>query len=228
LGAATYLSRGLCWGLVAGAAVGGVGGRLAMLVLRLTSADSVRGVKSDDGFVIGRFSTETFFLVVIAAMLGAIGGLVYLLVREWVPSHWRAVAFGALCATVMGSVIISPDGTDFTELSPLSLAVAMFVLIPAAYGVVASMLVERSLRRQRPRHGVWRWLAILPLGLLLFSGAFALILVVVFAIVLLANRSGRLAELWRSAGVTWVGRAALSIVFLASGSALLQDAAEIL
>ena len=228
LGAATFLSRGLCWGLVAGAAIGGVGGRLAMLVLRLTSDDSVRGVKSDDGFVIGRFSSETIFLVVLAALLGAIGGLVYLLVREWLPGNWRAVAFGVLCATVMGSSIISSDGTDFTALSPLSLAVAMFVLIPAAYGVVASLLVERSIRLQRARHGVWRWLAILPLGLLLFSGPFALAGVVVFAAVLYANRSGRLAELWRSVAVTWVGRGALSIVFLGSGAALVQDVVDVL
>ena len=156
LSAATFLSRGLCWGLVAGAAIGGVGGRLAMLVLRLTSDDSVRGAESDDGFVIGRFSSETIFLVVLAALLGAIGGLVYLLVREWLPRNWRAVAFGVLCATVVGSSIISPDGVDFTVLSPLWLAVVMFVLIPAAYGVAASVLVERSLRLQRARHGAWR------------------------------------------------------------------------
>src|SRR5258708_6692212 len=54
-GAATFLSRGLRWGLVAGAIIGGLGGRLAMLVLRLTSNGSVRGVKTSDGFVIGRF-----------------------------------------------------------------------------------------------------------------------------------------------------------------------------
>jgi hypothetical protein len=127
-----------------------------MLVLRLTSDDSVRGAESDDGFVIGRFSSETIFLVVLAALLGAIGGLVYLLVREWLPRNWRAVAFGVLCATVVGSSIISPDGVDFTVLSPLWLAVVMFVLIPAAYGVAASVLVERSLRLQRARHGAWR------------------------------------------------------------------------
>jgi hypothetical protein len=199
-----------------------------MLVLRLTSDDSVRGVKSDDGFVIGRFSSETTFLVVLAALLGAIGGLVYLLVREWLPRNWRAVAFGLLCATVIGSSIISPDGVDFTALSPRWLAVAMFVLIPAAYGVVASVLVERALRVQRTRRDASRWLAILPLGLLLLSGPFALAGVVVFAAVLYANRSGRFAELWRSVGVTWVGRGAVSIVFLASGAALVQDVGEIL
>jgi hypothetical protein len=74
----------------------------------------------------------------------------------------------------------------------------------------------------------WRWLAILPLGLLLFSGPFALVGVVGFAAVLYANRSGRLAELWRSVAVTWVGRGAVSIVFLASGAALVRDVGDVL
>jgi hypothetical protein len=101
-GAATFLSRGLRWGLVTGAVIGGLGGRLAMLVLRLTSDGSLHGVKTNDGFVIGRFSRETLFLVVFAAQLGAVGGLVYLLIREWLPRNWRAAAFGVLCATVVG------------------------------------------------------------------------------------------------------------------------------
>src|SRR5439155_915438 len=88
-------SRGALWGLLCGAVVGGIGGRVAMLILRLTSNDSVIGIKSDDDFVIGRFSTETIFLLVIAAVLGAAGGFVYLLAREWLPRRGRA-AVGAL------------------------------------------------------------------------------------------------------------------------------------
>ena len=41
-------------GIPLGVLVGGIVGRVAMLVLRLTSPDSVRGVESDDGFTIGR------------------------------------------------------------------------------------------------------------------------------------------------------------------------------
>jgi hypothetical protein len=40
-----------------------VGGRLAMLLLRLTSDPVLRGVSTDDGFTIGRFSAQTIFLL---------------------------------------------------------------------------------------------------------------------------------------------------------------------
>ena len=128
----------------------------------------------------------------------------------------------------MGSTIISADGIDFKVLSPLSLAVAMFVLIPGAYGAVVSMLIERSIRLGRVRPGGWQWLAVLPLGLVLLAGPFALAALVVFAIVLLANRSGRVSDLWRRAPVLWLGRRAVSVVFLVSGAALVQDVREVL
>ena len=40
-------------GAISGALIGGVGGRIAMLVLRLTSSDLLRGAITDDGFEIG-------------------------------------------------------------------------------------------------------------------------------------------------------------------------------
>jgi hypothetical protein len=228
LGAATFLSRGFSWGLVAGAAIGGVCGRLAMLLLRLTSDGSLRGVKTDDDFVIGRFSTETIFLVVLAALLGAVGGLLYLLVREWIPRNWRAAVFGALCATTVGSAVISPGGVDFTALSPMWLAVAMFVLIPAAYGVAESVLVERSIRLGHVPEGRRRWLVMLPFGVLLIAPPIALVSAVVFFAVRYANRSGRMAQIWRSNTTIWVGRSAVTVLFLASTNALVRDVSEVL
>ena len=40
-------------GAISGAVIGGLGGRLVMRILLLTSDDTVRGVTSDDGFEIG-------------------------------------------------------------------------------------------------------------------------------------------------------------------------------
>ena len=42
-------------GAGSGAVIGGLGGRLAMRILFLTSGDGVKGLTSDDGFEIGRF-----------------------------------------------------------------------------------------------------------------------------------------------------------------------------
>ena len=68
-------------GITVGVLVAGVGSRLAMLVLRLTSSRFVRGVVSDDGFVIGRVTLGgTYNLLVLGAVVGVIGAGVYRLV----------------------------------------------------------------------------------------------------------------------------------------------------
>jgi hypothetical protein len=51
---------GAAAGAIAGLVVGGIGGRLAMLLLRLTSPDVAIGLVSDDGFEIGVVTTSTF------------------------------------------------------------------------------------------------------------------------------------------------------------------------
>jgi hypothetical protein len=57
------LGAGVSAGFLAGVLIGGVGGRLAMLALRLTSDPSLHGVSTDDGFTIGRLSLQTLFLL---------------------------------------------------------------------------------------------------------------------------------------------------------------------
>src|SRR5216117_406841 len=134
-------------GLLAGVGIGGIGGRLAMLVLRLTSDPALHGVKTDDDFTIGVFSGETMFLVIVTTVLGIIGGLVYLVVRGWLPEPARPWLFGGLTGIVGGATVIRPGGIDFTLLDPLPLAVAMFIALPAVYGVAVSLLIERFLAR---------------------------------------------------------------------------------
>src|SRR5215211_3488725 len=68
-------------GAVLGLLVGGIGGRLAMSLLVLTSERSVRGLESDDGFIIGQFTLATLNLLVTATFFGVIGAFVYLAVR---------------------------------------------------------------------------------------------------------------------------------------------------
>lgn len=55
-------------GITTGVLVVGVGSRLAMFALRLTSPEHVRGITSDDGFVIGRFTLSgTYNLLALGA-----------------------------------------------------------------------------------------------------------------------------------------------------------------
>ena len=228
LSAAAFVNRGFLRGLACGAVIGGLGGRLAMFVLRLTSDSSLRGVRTDDDFKIGKFSTDTIFLVLLTALLGGIVGILYLAIRRWLPRRGRPALYGVFCSAVGGAIVVSPGGTDFTELSPLLLAIAFFVLIPAVYGVAVSAWVDRSLRAGPMHVSGWRWLALLPLLLLLVTGPFALLAVLVLVLIVLGNRSGRLLELWHSTAVTWSGRFAVAAVTVLSGIALVRDAAEIL
>src|SRR4029079_17875202 len=89
-------------GAIAGALVGGVGGRLAMLLLRLTSPDHVVGMTSDDGFEIGVVSADTLQLVLAMALLGGINGIVYATLRSAIPRRLRLVLWTVFAAALGG------------------------------------------------------------------------------------------------------------------------------
>lgn len=136
-------------GALAGFVWGGVGGRLAMRIIFLSSDDRVRGLTSDDGFEIGRFSADTIFLLIFASFLGMAGGLGYGLIRMLLegPRWLIAIAVGvAAAAAAGGGFIVQSDGIDFRLLGPLWLTVGLFLLIPGAWGVTVVLLTERLLR----------------------------------------------------------------------------------
>ena len=221
------LASGVSAGFVSGLLIGGVGGRLAMLLLRLTSDPALRGAETDDGFTIGVFSSQTLFLLGVTAGLGIVGGLFYLIVRGWIPERWRVVVMTVYVGLVGGAGLISPDGIDFRALSPPSLAVAMFVAIAVAYGAVMPWLTERMLRqdsvmRRRP----WAWIVgLLPLALANIVGILVLVLAM---LVLLVRRSApSTIAVWRSSVMTWIGRMLLVVTAVISGANLVRDTIEI-
>ncbi len=124
-------------GIPTGVVVGGLGGRLAMLVLRLTSPDSVRGVTSDDGFIIGEITLGgTYSLLGLGAFVGLIGAAAYRWVSPWLlgPQWFRRFTVAAASSAVVGSMLVHADGVDFTLLKPTWLAVALFVALPGVFG----------------------------------------------------------------------------------------------
>ena len=117
--------------VVAGVSVGilviGLGSRLAMLVLRVTSPHYVVGMESDDGFVIGRITLSgSYQLLTLGAAVGVIGALAYIAVAPWLigPGWFRRVTVGLTAGALVGSMVIVPGGIDFTLLEPTWLAVA--------------------------------------------------------------------------------------------------------
>lgn len=229
------LSSAALIGFLTGATVGGLGGRIAMLVLRLTSDPSVRGLESDDGFTIGIVSGATMFLVSATALLGVIGALVYLAIRPWIPPRLRPWTFGLIAGVVGGALVIRPGGVDFTRLSPISLAVAMFIALPAVYGIVLAVLVERSL--QRPVGSGWRAfvglafifpLLPLPLSLGLRAPAALGVAVAVVVVIWFLGRDAGFASAWTAPAVTWLGRTAVAVLTAFAAAELVRDVAAIL
>jgi hypothetical protein len=157
-------------GISTGVVVAGVGSRLAMLTLRLTSHPRVIGVQSDDDFTIGRFTFfGTYNLLVLCAAFGVIGAAVYQWVRPWLigPQWFRYVTVGLGCGAVVGSMLIHADGIDFRALTPTWLAIALFVALPFLFGVAIGWTVDRL---DRPgsfaRQGRARWIVAGILALL--------------------------------------------------------------
>jgi hypothetical protein len=140
---AWWVLVGVGSGAIAGFLIGGIGGRLAMLLLRLTSPDLVIGMTSDDGFEIGVLSTSTLGLLAGMTFLGAANGLLYAALRSAVPRRLRLLLWTLLAAAAGGASFVHEDGIDFTVLEPAALAVLLFVALPALAAALVVVLVER-------------------------------------------------------------------------------------
>lgn len=211
-------------GAIVGALVGGIGGRLAMLVLRLGSSDTLHGIETDDGFAIGRFTTSTFFLLTVTAGLGGVLGAAFFVVRGALPRRWRAGVWCLFFAVVMGAAVVNPDSFDFAALDPKPFAVAAFVLLPGLAALLSALAIERLLRVEpwSDRRltvvlvvGSLPLVTVFPAVAALYGAAFAL------------RRKPRLGN-----ACTAVGRVvvpvALAVVAVRSGLELWSDAGEIL
>lgn len=157
-------------GIPAGVLLVGVGSRVAMLLLRLTSPDEVLGVQSDDDFTIGTFTfAGTLNLLMIGALVGVIGAGVYRLVSPWLlgPPWFRRITTGMAGGAVGGAMLVHADGIDFTLLKPTWFAIGLFVALPAMFAIGVGWWVDRvarpdSVTARGPRR---RWL--IPLVLVL-------------------------------------------------------------
>jgi hypothetical protein len=215
-------------GLAAGFLVGGIGGRLAMFILRVTSDDSVIGIQSDDDFTIGQISSSSIFLIAATTLIGTLLAFAYLLVRRWLPEGRRPLQAAVFFGLVGGAAVIKPDGVDFTLLSPLWLAVLLFIALPAAYGWVMASIVEQLIAR--PGHlRKGRVAGIIGFVVVGFFGLMtAIIAVVGLALVLIGRRWPAAARAWTRRGPSWSVRVVLMVSAGVALQELLIDASEIL
>jgi hypothetical protein len=141
------LAGGLA-GALAGLLWGGIGGRIAMWIVFLTSDGRVAGIQSDDGFEIGVFSSSTLFLLMGTAIIGGVLGPVAAVLRSALRNGTllTAIGFGVASGAFIGGSIVHADGIDFRLLDPLYLTVGLFLLLPAGAAATAVILLDRFLR----------------------------------------------------------------------------------
>ena len=199
-----------------------------MFILRLTSDPSLHGLATDDGFKIGIISGSTMFLVAICTAFGLVGGVLYLVVRGWLPAERRALLCAGLAGVVGSSLVIKPDGIDITRVEPLALSIPMFILLPTLYGWAVSVSTERLLARKEAT-GHLSKLAFLPLLALALIGPFGIIVLAVgFLAWILVRRLPRISDVWHSPAVAWIGRLSLTTIAALSSVALAKDLLELL
>jgi hypothetical protein len=212
-----WVLAGLAAGAVVGFVIGGIGGRLAMFVLRLTSPDSVVGLTSDDGFTIGKFDlSDTMNLVMGNTTFGAVVGMLYAGLRGGIPSRLRLPLWVAFWTVFSGVSVIHADGVDFTALEPRELSVALFLLLPAAGAAAIVLLVERW----DAGSGWGRRQAALAAVPALLS-TFALIIAAIAAVIGLAVRRARISH-----PLHRLARVAVPLVLVAISIVLAIDLAQ--
>lgn len=217
-------------GAIAGLLIGGVGGRLAMLTLRLTSGDEVIGIESDDGFFIGHITNATFFLLALTTVAGALMlGPLYALGRHAVPHAVRSLVTASVFGIIGGALFVRRDGVDFTVLEPRWLAVTLFVMLPAVFGLVLEPL-QAAIRPRTDRWPgtlIWVLTAFASLVICTIGPPIALVVVLVWAAILTGLDRPALQAL-RAPGLVWIGRAAILVLVVLAGIDLGRDVRNLL
>ena len=216
-------------GALLGLLVGGVGSRLAMLLLARLNPEAT-GVISDDGFRMGQLTADTLNLLVVTTFIGVFGGGIYFVLRGLMigPRWFQVLSISVGPAVVAGASIVHVDGVDFTTLEPAWLAIAMFVLIPGVYAALLTVVAERWLAPGGGFMTAPTWLALAPLvlwtPLLPFLGALLVGLVVLAAV----RRTHGGGVLLSHPAWPWLLRAALAVLFTVALAGLVRDATILL
>jgi hypothetical protein len=217
-------------GALLGLFVGGVGGRLAMMLLaRLNPAAT--GTTSDDGFRIGQFTVgDTLNLLLVGTAFGVVGAGVYAVVRGLMlgPRWFQVLSVAGGPAVVVGAAIVHTDGVDFQLLDPPWLAIGLFVAIPGVYAALLTVFAERWLKES----GWFSWAPLLlaapPLALWIPLFPLLAALVLLWASREGLRQSPRVAGVLTHAATAWAARLGLAVIFAQSLVDLGRDAAELI
>ena len=135
LGLVRSVALGGLAGAIAGVVVLGVGGRFVMFVSRLLHPEA-SGRITENGNRIGEFTVDgTIELIVFGGLLsGLLAGVVWVLVREWIPKKAALVGLGAVA--IGGSFLIQGNNRDFFILQDPRLDLVLLLGLLFLFGVV--------------------------------------------------------------------------------------------
>lgn len=140
-----YVLTALPVAVAAGVFCVGVLSRLAMSLLASRNPQA-HGRTTDDGFEMGVVTLDgSANLAVVGIAVGVVGWLTYLVARPLLfgPAWFRWFCLSVPPAVVAASLVVHPDGVDFTVLGPLWLTVGLFVAVPATYGPLVHAVMLR-------------------------------------------------------------------------------------
>jgi hypothetical protein len=216
-------------GALLGLLVGGVGGRLAMMLLARLNPDAT-GITSDDGFSIGQFTVgNTLQLLLTGTVFGLVGACIYALVRHLLigPRWFQVASIAAGPAVVVGAGIVHSDGVDFVLLEPLWLAIGLFLTIPALYAALLTVVAERWLHEDSWAARAPLPLVAVPLLLLIPLAPLLAVMVALWAL----NEGLRGHDRFRAAlghpALPWLARAGLAVVFVVALVDLVGETKEL-
>jgi hypothetical protein len=216
-------------GALLGLLVGGVGGRLAMMLLARLNPDAT-GVTSDDGFRIGQFTLgNTLQLLLTGTVFGLVGACVYALVRHLMigPRWFQVVSIAGGPAVVVGAGIVHSDGVDFVLIEPVWLAIGLFLAIPALYAVVLTLVAERWLQKDAWAARAPLLLAVIPLLLLIPLAPLVAVMAALWALIEGLRRHPRSRNAVGHPALAWVARLGLAVVFALALVDLTKDVTEL-
>jgi MFS family permease len=168
------IARGGLAGLIAGIVVGGLGGRLVMMLAARLNPDAT-GRLTENGEVVGAFTVNgTIALLLFGGVFaGVAAGVTWVVISPWVPlSGWRRWLLAAPLGISLGAfLLIHASNRDFQILNLDAVIVALLLALVGLVAVAVAWLDEKLDRRlpradRRPIAGLVAYGVIAGIGLL--------------------------------------------------------------
>jgi hypothetical protein len=150
----TAIAIGSMGGFAAGF-VAGLWMRVAMRISGALTTDANRGLLTENEAAVGQITLSgTMSIAMFGGMVGILGGLLYLLLRRWIPGNpWqRPLVYGGLLLAVLGFVVMDQSNPDYRLFGPPVVNVGTCAFAYIVFGVLAVVLID-WLDRRVPRFG---------------------------------------------------------------------------